>query len=84
MPSKPLAELDLATLQKQKSTYTGALAGLVILWLCLIGFIIYVALTRKVNYALIISANTMFITCIPIVIALNKVKAEIKLRKPNL
>ncbi len=84
MPSKPLRELDLATLQKQKSTYTGALAGLGIFWLALMGFIIYVALTRKVNFALIISANTLFITGIPVLFALNKVKAEIKSRQSNL
>lgn len=84
MAQKPLTELDLEALYKQKSMFTGLLIMMGIAWLLSLGLGVYNTLTQKTGFSLIAIAMSFIPIGIPLWVQFHKIKTEIKSRNSNL
>ncbi|MDF2382163.1 hypothetical protein JMG10_11835 [Nostoc ellipsosporum NOK] len=80
MAQLPLTEQSIEQLTKQKRVFTGILVAFFIVWLVLIGSIIYIFVNKKPNYALLVVAFALWPTMLPAIVNLGKVNKEIKAR----
>lgn len=83
MTKKPYSEQTLEELNKQKSLFTGVLAAFFIVWLIMVGLIIYIFVNKKPNYALLVVAFGLWPAMLPSVIGLSRINKEIKSRSPQ-
>jgi hypothetical protein len=84
MASKPLSQLDITELQKQQSRLKSILISCAIMWIILLLLNIYIMIFRDTNLALMAVSVSLLPTLLPLLTALNKVNAEIKLRNSDI
>lgn len=73
----------MVELNQQRSKLKSILIAFMIMWVLLLAFNIYLAVTKKVNFALIAVAISLISTLAPLLSSLSKINTEIKLRNAN-
>ncbi|MBZ4191841.1 hypothetical protein [Niabella beijingensis] len=80
MPQKPLSISTTEELHKQRSTLKAMMIVFGLLWMLLLAFNIYLLVTKRPNFPLLTVLSALIPVMIPMLISLNKVNAELKLR----
>ncbi|WP_143019845.1 hypothetical protein [Niabella drilacis] len=83
MAQKPLSESTIEELNKQRSTIKGLMIAFGLLWVLLLALNVYLLVSGKTNFGLLAVLSALFPIMIPMLISLNKINEELKLRRVN-